>query len=96
MESAFNITLYLKTPSGFEIYGIFNLGNNRQKARDIFDQLKGSDSISEKSMLYMDFAETRDGVSLPVAILHCTIEDIAVNTRIITREVFKNLNLEAS
>jgi hypothetical protein len=35
-----------------------------------------------------------DGIPLPIRIRHCTIDDIAINARIITRDVFKNLALE--
>jgi predicted GH43/DUF377 family glycosyl hydrolase len=33
------------------------------------------------------------GIPYPVAIRHCTLEDIACNARVITRDVFKNLSL---
>jgi hypothetical protein len=41
----------------------------------------------------MDFTEVKNDIPLPVRILHCTLDDIAHNTRIITRDVFKNLSL---
>jgi hypothetical protein len=94
MEKAYYIDLHLKTPKGFETYGTFRLGNDREKAIAIFSQLEGTEDVSEKSILYMDFTEMTDGVPLPIKVLHCTIDNVAVNTRIITRDVFKNLALE--
>jgi hypothetical protein len=94
METAFYISLNIKTPSGFETYGTFNLGNDREKAKAIFSQLRGNEDVSEKTILHIDFTEMQDGIPLPVKILHCTLDDIAANTKIITRDVFKNLNLE--
>ena len=94
METKYYIDLHIKTPLGFETYGTFYLGNNREKATAIFSQLKGTDSVSEKSILHMDFTETRNGIPLPIQILHYTIDDVAINSRIITRDVFKNLALE--
>lgn len=96
METKYYIDLHIKTPTGFETYGTFHLGYNREKATAIFSQLKGTDEVSKTSILHMDFTEMTDGIPLPIRILHCTIEDIAFNTRIITRDVFKNLALEGN
>ncbi len=93
METFFQISLHIKTPNGFETYGKFDLGCDKDKASAIVTQLRGTDDISENSILYMDFTETRNGISLPVRIMHCTLDDIAYNVRIITREIFKNLSL---
>jgi hypothetical protein len=42
----------------------------------------------------MDFTEVENGLPIPLKMLHCTLEDIAYNSRVITRELFKK-NLEA-
>jgi hypothetical protein len=94
METTFYVSLNIKTPAGFETYGTFNLGNDREKAKAIFSQLKGNENVSEKTILHMDFTEMQNGIPFPVKILHCTLEEIAGNSRIITRDVFKNLSLE--
>jgi hypothetical protein len=93
METFFQISLYIKTPSGFETYGKFDLGSDKDQAAAIVAQLKGTDDISEHSVLYMDFTEVRNGIPLPVRIMHCTLDDVVYNVRIITRDVFKNLSL---
>jgi hypothetical protein len=93
MGTFFHISLHIKTPTGFETYGNFDLGSDKEKATAIVEQLKGTDNISENSILYMDFTEVKNDIPLPVKMLHCTLDDIAYNTRIITREVFKNLGL---
>lgn len=93
MDTLFQISLHIKTPSGFETYGTFDLGHDREQATEIFKQLKGTPNIAPHSVLYMDFSEMRDGIPLPLEIRHCTLEDIAFNARIITREVFRNLSL---
>ena len=94
METIYYIDLHIQTPKGFETYGTFYLGNNREKANAIFNELHGTDEIGENSILHIDFTEIQDGIPLPIKILHCTIEDIAINSKIITREVFKNLALK--
>lgn len=93
METNFQISLHIKTQNGFKTYGSFDLGLDREQATAIVEQFKGTDDLSENSILYMDFTEVRNGIPFPVRILHCTLDDIAYNTRIITRDVFKNISL---
>jgi hypothetical protein len=93
METKFQISLHMKTPSGFETYGSFDLGSDREQAIAIVEQFKGSDEKLENSILYMDFTEVQNALPLPVKLVHCTLDDISYNVRIITRDVFKNLSL---
>lgn len=58
METQFYITITLKTHKGLESFAKFYIGNNRQLAFNIFRQLKGSQNVSEKNILYFDFLET--------------------------------------
>jgi hypothetical protein len=95
MDSTFYIDLHIKTPQGFETFGRFYLGDDREEATSVFDQLAGTSEISERSVLHMDFTELQDGVPLPIRLLHCTLDDIAENSRVITRDVFRNLALRA-
>jgi hypothetical protein len=93
MNTSFQISLHLKTPSGFETYGTFELGPDSEQAIAIFKALKGTPDIAQNSILYMDFSEIRDGIPLPIEIVYCTLDEISYNARIITREVFRNLSL---
>jgi hypothetical protein len=95
MKTTFQISLHIKTPAGFETYGQFELGDNREKAEAIVEQLKGNDEVSDKTMLHMDFAEVHNGVPFPIRVLHCTLDEIAANIKIITCGVFKSWSLEA-
>ena len=93
MEKLFQISLHIKTPSGFETYGKFELGPDEEKATEIFALLSGTDEVAENSVLYMDFFAVRDGIPFPLAIRHCSLDEIASNVRIITRVIFKHQNL---
>jgi len=42
----------------------------------------------------MDLTEIRDGIPFPIAMRGCTLPDIEHNTKVVTRELFKRLNLE--
>ncbi|MEP6931688.1 MAG: hypothetical protein ABI850_16820 [Flavobacterium sp.] len=50
--------------------------------------------LSDKTILSMDFTEVKEGIPLPIKMLDCTFDEVIYNTKIITREIFKNLNLE--
>lgn len=94
MENLFFISVNIKTRSGFESYVTFNLGENRDKAKAVFDMLKGSLELSDQTILTMDFTEMRDGIPLPIKMLDCSFDQVIDNTKIITREIFKNFNLD--
>jgi hypothetical protein len=65
MDNLFQISLHLKTPSGFATYGTFDLGTDREQALAIFKELQGTAEIVQNSILYMDFSEIKDGVPYP-------------------------------
>lgn len=94
METQFYITLTLKTPKGLESFAKFYIGNNRDRAFAIFKQLKGMHDVSETNILYIDFLETREGLPLNLDVITCTLNQLAENCRIITKELFKSENLE--
>jgi len=94
MENIFYISLNIKTVSGIDSYATYYLGEDKEKAAAIFSQLKGSSNLSTQTVLTMDFTVMRDGIPFPIAMLDCTFGDVVYNTKIITRELFKNLNLD--
>jgi len=93
MENLYCISLNIKTTSGIDSYATYSLGENKEKAIAIFNLLRGSSTLSEHSVLTMDFTEIRDGIPFPITMLDCTFQEVAYNTKVITREIFKNLNL---
>ena len=94
METQFYITLTLKTVKGLESFAKFFIGNNRARAFAIFKQLKGMHEVSEKNVLYIDFLETKEGLPVNLDVITCTLNQLAENCRIITKEIFKLENLE--
>ena len=94
METQFYITLTLKTVKGPESFAKFFVGNNRRRAFAIFEQLKGTRDVSEKNVLYIDFLETKEGLPVNLDVITCTLNQLAENCRIITKEIFKLENLE--
>lgn len=86
--------LNLKTGKGFETFGQFQIGNDRDCANRIFDKLQGKREVNDKNILQLDLVEKRNGLPVNVQLITCTLEELAENCKIITRELFKyKLNL---
>lgn len=96
METQFYIVLTLKTHKGPESFAKFFIGNKRDKAFAIFNKLKGIKDISDKDILYIDFMETKENLPVNLDMITCTLEQLAENCRIITKELFKLENLHGN
>jgi hypothetical protein len=93
MTTQFYIVLNVKTSKGPESFGRFFIGNNRERAYDVFRQMKGTEA-HEENVLYLDFMETVDGLPVNLKMITCTLNQLAENCKILTKEVFKLFNLE--
>jgi hypothetical protein len=94
METSFCIVLNIRTVDGYGTYGRFLLGKDREFANDVFSKLKGEDMPDERSVLHIDMIEMKDGLPFNLKMLACTLDQLAQNIKIITREVFKAYNLK--
>ena len=95
-ENTFYILLSIRTSRRFESFGKFNLGNKREAAAEVFRQLKGTNKVNEKTILTIEMMETVKGLPQNLQILGCTLDELAYNCKIITKETFKLRNLEPS
>ena len=93
-ENTFYVVLNIRTAEGFEKFGKFNLGNNRKAATDVFRQFKGSAVLDEKTMLSIDLVETINDLPVNLQIMGCTLDELAENCKLITKETFKIFNLK--
>jgi hypothetical protein len=94
MESEFEISLNMKTSRGIETYACFNLGNDKEFALSLFASLHGAELISKDSIITIDLVKREKGLLFPLSLQHCSYEQLSENVKIITRELFKKLNLE--
>lgn len=94
MKKQFYLLLSLKTPRGFETYGQYFLGDDRQYAHDIFEGLKGSEKLDHQAILHVDFMETTDELPVRVKTKCCTLDELGHNCKWIAKETFRLLNLE--
>jgi len=93
MKTSFTIGVNMRTASGFECYGRFDIGCDRGFAYSLFDSLRGTDAVNETDMLHLDLIEMRNGLPVNLRVKGCTSMDIALNAKIITEAMFKLLNL---
>lgn len=94
METQFYILLSLKTAKGFVDYGQYFFGDVREAAYDLFDQMKGSNIITDAALLHIDLMETVDGLPVKIKTICCTLDELGVNCKLIAREIFRLKNLE--
>jgi hypothetical protein len=89
METTFYILLHLKTTDGHENFGKFDLGGDRTMADKVFHQLKGDPDVTDQCGLCFEFVEMRENLPYNIKMLSCTLDQLAENCRIITKEIFK-------
>ncbi|UOE50944.1 hypothetical protein MTO98_07615 [Mucilaginibacter sp. SMC90] len=95
MEDRFSLLLSLKTPTGFEVFGEFGIGDDRVAAAALFDSLKGSERLAETAVLHVDLMETDGLLPAKVRTKCCRLDELAANCKLITREVFRRRNLKS-
>ena len=93
-ETIFYIVVNIKTVNGLESVGQFFIGNNREIAAAIFRKLKGDENVDDKTVLSLELRETVNGLPVNMQMIGCTLEEMADNCKIITKETFKLLNLK--
>lgn len=84
----------MKTSKGIATYGCFNLGNDEQFARTLYASLRGNEQVSVDSVITIDLIKWEQGIPFPLDLRHCSYEQLAVNVQVITKDLFKYLNLE--
>ena len=94
METQFYITFMLKTVEGLKSFAKFFIGDDRECAFAIFQNLQGTHDVSETNVLYIEFIETKGGLPVNLDMISCTLNQLAENCKIITKELFKSENLE--
>jgi hypothetical protein len=94
MAIEYRIALHARTTSGFETIGEFFFGSDRQAANELFKTLKGSADQIEDGILLMELREINRDLPFDIQLIHCTLDQVADNCRLITKNHFKTLNLK--
>ena len=54
----------------------------------------GKNNVNEKTVLYLELMETYNDLPVNMNVLSCTLEELALNCKMITKETFKLINIE--
>lgn len=95
MKTQFYIILSLKTLAGFEHYGQYNFGHDREAAYALFETLNGKPEPDEHTLLHIDLMETVDELPVKIKTIGCTLDELACNSKLIAREIFRQKNLKS-
>ena len=93
MAQEYQIVLHMKTSEGFESYGKFYIGLNAAEGRRLFQTLKGSSVDVANGIILMELRTISRGLPFDVQMKYCTLAEVTENCRLITKHVFKSLNL---
>ncbi|GAB3922070.1 hypothetical protein [Mucilaginibacter myungsuensis] len=93
MKDRFTLLLSLKTPNCFEVFGEFGIGDDRPNAVALFDSLQGNNVLNELDVLHIDLIEADGPLPAKVQTKSCRLDELAANCKLITREVFRQKNL---
>jgi len=87
METLFYILLSLKTADGFDDYGQYFIGNDREAAHHLFRQLKGDKIICDSSLLHIDLMETVEELPVKIKTICCNLDELAYISKLIVRGI---------
>lgn len=96
MKSEYRIYIHAKTAAGFETIGKFYVGTNEDRALRLFRSLKGSPEDPRNALLIMELCSVWRGLPLDIQMIHCTLDEVEENCRIITKQAFNSFNLGQS
>jgi len=94
-ESIFYILVTIKTGTGPQNIGRFQLGDNPSVAAELFNRLKGEPALNDGVFLTMELMETKNNLPVNLKIKTCSLEEMGYNCKLIAIETFKIANLGA-
>jgi hypothetical protein len=93
-KTSFHIVLNMRTCTGIQSFGRFFLGGSKDFADKLFSGLMGKNNVNDKTVLYLELMETYNDLPVNMNVISCTLEELALNCKMITKETFKLINLE--
>jgi hypothetical protein len=95
MKSIYRIIVNMRVSGGYIETAHFFITDTKGDALKIFDQLQGRHASSTAPLLRIDLvARDSNGPDTIFNSLDCTLQELTENTKIITKETFKLLNLD--
>lgn len=94
MKTLFYIIVKMKIHDGMIECSRLSVGDQKEFAKDLFENLRGHLDPESAYVLRMDLIEEFPTHSVLIDTKACNLEELTENFRLITRETFKHLNLE--
>jgi hypothetical protein len=94
MALEYRIALHARTASGFDTFAEFFIGNDRHTAKELFKTLHGSSDDISDGLLLVELREINRNLPVDIQLIHCTLDQLADNCRLIAKNQFKTLNLK--
>jgi len=82
----------MKTPSGYDSYGQYFLGDDREAAYELFGKLNGNAELN--APLHIDLMETVNDLPVNIKTISCNLQQLSRNCQLITRTLFRLKTLE--
>jgi hypothetical protein len=79
MTIEYRIALHARTTSGFDTFGEFFIGNDRQAAKELFNSLKGSPDDVQEGLLIMELREINRNLPFDIKMISCTLDQLSDN-----------------
>ncbi|MFD2871709.1 hypothetical protein ACFS5N_04470 [Mucilaginibacter ximonensis] len=94
METPFYLLFSLKTPDGYDTFGEFTVGTDRELTYALFDSLKGDKQLREDYHFHIDLIETVNALPEKIRSKCCKLDQLGENMKLIAREVYRQKNLD--
>ncbi|MFC5408190.1 hypothetical protein ACFPMF_02625 [Larkinella bovis] len=92
MERTYEVLLTMRVHGEWRELGRFYLGEDPEQANATFRRLKGQPG--NNGWIRMELREARNQRGPYLGRINCTLDELAENCRMITKEAFKRFNLE--
>ncbi|WP_460686962.1 hypothetical protein [Niabella aquatica] len=93
MTDILAITVDMKVSNGYIEYCRFTLTGDRQDAEELFERLNGIADIGLTLPLRLSLITLNATPNEVLAIKYCRLDELAWNSRLITKEIFNHYNL---
>lgn len=94
METPFYLLLSLKTPDGYDAFGEFTVGSDRELTYALFESLKGYTQLHDECHFHIDLIETVNGLPEKIRSKCCKLDQLGDNMKLIAREAYRQKNLD--
>lgn len=89
----FQFVISIRTPRGYVETGRFFIGDRIREAITILEQLEGKNNGEHDPILKLDLIKYSGDSDTILETLDCTLEQLSENIKIITKEIFKLVNI---